>query len=343
MNLASWLDGEFYSTGCCFPLSGEGHYLLAKGGKWQSTDGHPLRIQIRDFYTQETKYYLPGKYLFTTLKELRAELPIPDLETGPMEEHRYDHLFQQDFMAFQQSLPQLSKAVLMSRSEFKIQNVLELKKMALAKAIHSHIGEAYGFWFEDYAMIGTTPEILYEIQNEIIRTLALAGTTLKDQIDELLNSPKLRKEHELVIKNILEDLQPFCEELQRFETCPAFFGKLAHLKTMIEGKLRPHVVTDQLIKALSPTAALGGYPRELARDFLVNGHYAGSFPHRYHGSIFAVKTDSFERAIVMIRNIQLVHDRLIIEAGAGVVEASEAETELREIHQKIAVIRELLL
>ena len=45
----------------------------------------------------------------------------------------------------------------------------------------------------------------------------------------------------------------------------------------------------------------------------------------------------------MIRNIQLKDNKLILEAGAGVVDASVESSELNEIYQKIEATREILL
>ena len=343
MDLSSWLDEEFYTTGCCFPLSGEGEILLAKGGEWLSTSDAEIKIQVRDFYGHQIRYYHPRVLRLTTLKELRSEFGIPSFDLILSHKTDYDHLFEKDYNSFLNANSDLKKAVLMSRVEYLVSDQMSLKRKALAKAIHSYIGDAYGFWFDGYAMIGTTPEILFEIEGKNILSYALAGTVLKENIDELTNSPKLRLEHDIVVANIMEDLLPFCETLERFETAPAYFGRLVHLKTMIQGEVKSEVQSDSLIKALSPTAALGGYPRLLAREFLDKSHYHLAFPDRYHGSIFSVQTPQKERAIVMIRNIQLHQERLIIEAGAGVVNASEQSAELKEIHHKISVTKELLL
>ena len=59
--------------------------------------------------------------------------------------------------------------------------------------------------------------------------------------------------------------------------------------------------------------------------------------------MFKVSYDNTERSLVMIRNIQIKENKLILEAGAGVVDASLEISELNEIYQKIESIRDILL
>jgi isochorismate synthase EntC len=302
-----------------------------------------IQFEIRDFYHHEKKYYHPDQIITASLSDIHAALPQDSPNFQLFDEQRFEDKFQKDFNLYQTALPELKKVVLMSRLEYTVYRPEDLKQHAIYKAFFTTIGEPYGFWEKNYALIGSTPEILFDCEGDLIKSFALAGTAPASKGDELLLCNKNRHEHNLVIKNIMEDLWPFCLEVESFKTQTAPYGCLVHLKTLIEGKLKTNFNSDELISAMSPTAALGGYPRQKAKNFLLRTEYYKAFPKRFHGSVFKVSYDNSERSLVMIRNIQINENKLILEAGAGVVDASIEISELNEIYQKIEAIRDVLL
>ena len=344
MDISGWLDQEFYQTGCFFPLNKKDQFILAKGGTWKDWPCmNGIQFEIRDFYHHEKKYYHPDQIITASLSDIQAALPQDSQSFQLLDEQRFEDKFQKDFERYQAARPELKKAVLMSRIEYTVDRPEDLKQHAIYKALFTTIGAPYGFWEKNYALIGSTPEILFDCEGDLIKSFALAGTAPVSEGAELLLSQKNRHEHDLVIKNIMEDLSPFCLELVSLKTQTAPYGRLVHLKTLIEGKLKINFNSDELITAMSPTAALGGYPRHEARHFLLKTEYYKAFPKRFHGSVFKVSYDNTERSLVMIRNIQIKDNKLILEAGAGVVDASVEISELNEIYQKIESIRDILL
>jgi isochorismate synthase EntC len=344
MNITNWFDDFFFQTGCFFSLDKKDKIILAKGGSWKTKPSKSLiQFEIRDFYSHEKKYYHPDNIIFATLSEIQAALPQVPLNFELTDEQKFEDEFQKDFKLYRAARPELKKAVLMSRIEYKVDRPENLKKHAIHQALFTTIGEPYGFWENQYAIIGSTPEILFDCEGDLIKSFALAGTAPVSEGAELLLSKKNRHEHDLVIQNIMEDLAPFCVELQSLNTHTASYGRLVHLKTLIEGKLKMNFNSDELINAMSPTAALGGYPRHKAKPFLLKTEYYKAFPDRFHGSVFKVSYHNNERSLVMIRNIQLKDNKLILEAGAGVVDASLEKSELNEIYQKIEATRDILI
>lgn len=342
MNIFQWLDEDFFSLGCFFPMDDK--IILAKGGTWsESSQKERLEFQVRDFYQHKKSFYHPADIIIITKNELQKALPAHEKEYQTSGEKRFQDLFKKDFKLFRSAPLGLKKAVLMSRVEFLTEAPHLLKKRSFCRSILSTIGEPYGFWRNNYSIIGSTPEVLFDTDRSTIHTFALAGTAPKNHSAELILSKKNTHEHDIVIKNIMEDLAPFCYELQRSQTQLSSYGDLVHLKTLIEGKIKEELEIDDLITALSPTAALGGYPREEARRFLLQTHYHYLFPQRFHGSSFTVSHEGQTRSLVMIRNIQLQNNTLIIEAGAGVVEGSEEESEFAEINHKIKIAMDTLL
>src|SRR5690606_20866263 len=117
-----------------------------------------------------------------------------------------------------------------------------------------------------------------------LKTFALAGTAKLEKKEELLNSQKDRHEHNLVIQDIEEKLRPFVTSIQISETGLHPYKSIVHLKTNIEGELREDVNFTERTNSLSPTAALGGYPKEASLNFLKTCSYGRKYPERYFGS-----------------------------------------------------------
>jgi isochorismate synthase EntC len=344
MDHIDWFDEHFFQNGCFIKIGSEKKIIFAKNGIWKKElPPSKIKLQIRDFYDQEIKYYhsneiilIPFEFIKTFIKPITKNFSVS-------QEKNYKEIFDNDFDLFANSKNEVDKVVLMSRKEYQVQNVEELKKYCIIKSLLTSQGESYGFWNDDFTMVGITPEILFESEGLNITSYAIAGTSLLKEKNNLETSTKDLKEHQIVITNILEDLKPFCRDLEALETMIIPFGKLAHLKTCIKGKLNNHISPNDIIFALSPTAALGGYPRKNAHDFLLNTHYYQYFPKRYHGSVFSADYENKFLSLVMIRNIQIQNQTLILEAGAGVVDSSKKSSEFKEIYQKIESIKEMLL
>src|SRR5690606_20513453 len=117
-----------------------------------------------------------------------------------------------------------------------------------------------------------------------LKTFALAGTAKIEDKEEFLNSRKDRHEHNLVIQDIEEKLRPFLNSIKTSETKLHPYKSIVHFKTDIEGELLSDVDFTKLTSILSPTAALGGYPKEASLNFLKTSQYGRKYPDRYFGS-----------------------------------------------------------
>ncbi len=345
MQMPSWFDDQFFKLGCFCSLPDGKNFLFAKGGTWtQLPSTEKTTFQIRDFYQSERWYYHPKETLVLSTEDIKAHFEDDHEKVYLALDSDDDNFFLEDFKNLQNSWgEQLKKVVLTSRRSFSIQDPLKIRQKTMLKSLLAPTGYAYGFWKDEYGLIGVTPETLFDLKGQEIKTMALAGTAPKDKAQELLDSKKDREEHNLVIKNILEDLKDFASDIQTTATVIHPYERLVHLKTQISARLKKSIRVEDLIDKLSPTAALGGYPRKEALHFLRRTQYYAAHPHRYHGSVFCFTHADHTRALVMIRNIQLHQNKLILEAGAGIVSLSQKEKELEEIHQKQFAIQDLLL
>ena len=192
----------------------------------------------------------------------------------------------------------------------------------------SDIQFVYGLWDEESGFVGSTPEILVEGTPEELRVMALAGTQAIEDQSDMLQNTKLYDEHMVVVDDIAEKLSG--AELSWGETHEAPYGPLKHLRTM--GTLKDFKgVLGTLIMELSPTSALGVYPKDQLQKNLdvLHADARGSY-----GAPFGVIDHGFAHFIVCLRGLFWDQTHLRIRVGGGVIAQSHLEDELKELELK---------
>lgn len=343
--LLNWADSDFWKNGA-FLVSHDGEQVtLAKGGECslveKFTDSPFPVFYLKDFYTNSYLAYTPAS--FVTLSKGNVLSWI----NGLSEHHSHispvsndEDLYEKDFSLLKSTFGKdLEKVVLVSRETYlPFEGETSIKRL-IKKAFQFGTGIPYGLWNNHYGVIGSTPELLYNIEDKSLSTFALAGTAKSGQEEALLKSQKDRHEHNLVIIDIKEKLQPFSKNISVKETGIHPYKSIVHLRTDIEAELKDKVDLTNLTNSLSPTAALGGYPKETSMRFLKATNYSLKYPKRYFGSAFGIISPDMQQFVVSIRNVQWEDQHLFIESGGGVVPESELQKEIDEIHLKRNTIR----
>jgi isochorismate synthase EntC len=200
----------------------------------------------------------------------------------------------------------------------------------------------YGWWAGDEGILGATPEVLVNIFKGELTSMALAGTEAKKPgvASTLMNHPKERHEHDLVVQDIVSVLKTFGEPKSRGPFL-AELPTLWHLKTEIKMQLKNKIDSLKLIKLLHPTPALGVSPRKFGYEWLKNLPEANL--RRKFGAPFALLLPNGDLvSLVAIRNIQWQDGHVILGAGGGVVKGSQLESEFEELKIKRASVRKLM-
>ncbi len=194
-------------------------------------------------------------------------------------------------------------------------------------------------------LVGASPELLVAVHGDEVRSHPLAGTaprTGDPDTDErvaarLIASTKDQVEHRVVIDMIHDTLLPWCSYLD-WEPEPSIMtvANVQHLATAMGGRLsdpRPNVLT--LVRALSPTPALGGFPRDEALGLIAA--YEGFTRGRYGGAVGWMDADGNGTWAVTIRCAEFSPDRRSarLVAGGGIVAASVPSDELAETQAKL--------
>lgn len=199
---------------------------------------------------------------------------------------------------------------------------------------------------------GSTPELLARVRAGWVEAAAVAGTAPRGRTRRddaalgraLRTSAKERAEHACVVREIERAMAPLCDAIERpAEPELLALDGLQHLATPLRGRLRAGsgVGLLEVVGALHPTPAVAGAPREAAerwleaRERLARGWYGGGV-----GFLDAAGGGELH---VALRCALLRERQARLFAGAGVVEGSLPEAELRETRLKLRTLLEPLL
>ncbi|WP_428605087.1 isochorismate synthase [Sedimenticola sp.] len=194
-----------------------------------------------------------------------------------------------------------------------------------------------------------TPERLITRQHHRISCDAIGGTIHRSperQEDrrlgrQLMNDPKSRHEHDLVVQGILASLAAHCGDL----TAPAKptlkrLRKLQHLWTGISGELQGDATLLKIADALHPTAAVSGFPSANAGRWLSDHQNAAR--GWYTGAAGWLDRQGDGELAVLLRCALLSGENAELFAGAGVTSESCPIAEFQETELKFGTMLEAL-
>ncbi|MFZ2492016.1 MAG: chorismate-binding protein [Thermoanaerobaculia bacterium] len=191
---------------------------------------------------------------------------------------------------------------------------------------------AYGYSVGGYALIGATPEVLFQGGPCLYRTMALAGTRPARDIEELLTDAKEQREHLLVVEDIVRRLSP----LGNVEVGPLGLMRLpgiGHLVTPIFFA-GGETSFETMVRRLHPTAALGVSPRTEEGERWLRESDRG-IGRKGFGAPFGIcRADGTSLAVVAIRNVEWTGATCRIGSGAGLLAESDLRREFEELRQK---------
>ena len=204
-------------------------------------------------------------------------------------------------------------------------------------------GSSYQFSVDGF--IGASPELLVSIIDGEVSSHPLAGTaprtgdpaTDAQLASSLLSSSKNQIEHRIVIDAVHDTLLPWCSYLDwEPEASIVAVANVQHLGTHMSGRLsEPFLHVLDAVYALSPTPALGGFPRDQALQLIkeVEGMSRG----RYGGAVGWCDSRGNGVWAVAIRCAEFSNDNKTARlfAGGGIVADSDPLSELAETQAKL--------
>ena len=193
----------------------------------------------------------------------------------------------------------------------------------------------YAYGNGQSSFVGATPERLIRLVGNRVDADALAGTSWPGSL--ALSETKNRHEQALVVQAVCAALAPFCATPPVAEPAQEHAaGQLLHLRSRVAATVRPGTTLFELVRALHPTPAIGGFPVALAQAWLAahNEQRSGW----YSGGIGLLSPDGDGEFSVALRSALLSGNTAELQAGAGIVAGSNARHELAETTAKLGTL-----
>lgn len=216
------------------------------------------------------------------------------------------------------------------------------------RALRSVNPSPYLFFFDygDYKLMGSSPEAQLVIQKGKAVVHPIAGTfkrTGDDEADKLaterlLKDAKENAEHVMLVDLARNDLSRLCDEVQVAHYRQVqYFSHVIHLVSEVTGKLREGSNPFELLAKTFPAGTLSGAPKFKAMELI--DAYEPTARGYYGGAIGFIGFDGSCNHAIMIRTFLSKNNTLTYQAGAGVVAASNPESELQEVNNKLGALK----
>ena len=243
----------------------------------------------------------------------------------------------------------LVKAVI--AREITVTSSRPFDRHGVMQRLKATFGSSYRFAIDGF--FGASPELLIAVDGRMVTSHPLAGTAPRAGDPDkdaaiakaLIESTKNQVEHRAVIDMVHDTLLPWCSFLD-WEPEPSIVtvANVQHLGTRLEGQLSsppPNVLT--LVRALTPTPALGGHPGAEALALIAEVEHVDR--DRYGGAVGWLDRHGNGAFAVAIRCAQLSDDGLVarLHAGGGIVADSDPLAELAETQAKFQAMLSALI
>lgn len=197
----------------------------------------------------------------------------------------------------------------------------------------------HGLW------ISASPEILLEqsIDSESIRTMALAGTRIFNECEDLKDMSWTEKEIEeqALVSGFIKSKLYGTGYSDFTEKGPFSVraGNLVHLRTDFQIARKSESDFLKLAEILHPTPAVCGSPAAEAREWLIQHE---GFGRSFFSGFAGMCGGDSDKLVVLLRICRIQGDELTFFAGAGVTALSNPEKEWMETGEKLKTLMTLL-
>ncbi|MFT4604690.1 MAG: anthranilate synthase component 1 [Rhodothermales bacterium] len=205
--------------------------------------------------------------------------------------------------------------------------------------------------FQDFALIGSSPEVLVRVEGSRAEVLPIAGTRPRGETPaadsaferELLTDPKERAEHLMLVDLGRNDLGRVCEfgsvNVDRYAYVERY-SHVMHIVSAVSGLLAEKQGPIEALEACFPAGTVSGAPKVRAMEIIDaleptrRGPYAGAVGYLD----FSGNLDT----CITIRTMVVRDDAIFVQAGAGIVADSEPAAEYQETLNKARALKQAI-
>ncbi len=223
----------------------------------------------------------------------------------------------------------------------------QVDHLSFYRALRSKNPSPYLFFleFENFTIAGSSPEVMIRLVDGHILLRPIAGTRkrgssldedLKMQ-NELINDSKERAEHIMLVDLGRNDVSRCAKtgsvkvsDLMRVEK----YSHVMHIVSDVEAILDDKYDMFDLFAATFTAGTMTGAPKIRAMELIAQ--FEGIKRNFYSGSIAYFGFDGNMDSAITIRTTMLSKDKVIFQAGAGIVADSVPQLEYEEVQNKLA-------
>lgn len=205
--------------------------------------------------------------------------------------------------------------------------------------------------FGDFALAGSSPEVLVRVQDGTAELLPIAGTRPRGETTEedlaleedLKNDPKEIAEHVMLVDLGRNDLSRVCKsgtvKPVRSQVIERY-SHVMHIVSDLQGELAEDQTSVDALMQCFPAGTVSGAPKIRAMEIIdeleptKRGPYAGAVGY----FDFSGNMDT----CIVIRTMVVTNEKVYIQAGAGIVADSNPAKEFEETRNKAGALVDAL-
>jgi len=201
--------------------------------------------------------------------------------------------------------------------------------------------------YEDFAICGSSPEVMVRLTDGEILLRPIAGTRKRGNTpqrdheleQEMLSDPKERAEHLMLIDLGRNDVSRVAKtgtvtvpEMMRVEK----YSHVMHMVSDVVAQIDDDKDMFDLFRATFTAGTMTGAPKIMAMELIAK--FEGLKRGFYSGSVGYFSFTGDMDSAIAIRTALIQHDRITLQAGAGVVADSIPKLEELEVRNKLMAL-----
>ena len=201
--------------------------------------------------------------------------------------------------------------------------------------------------YEDFNIVGSSPEVMVRLSDGELLLRPIAGTRKRGATkkrdreleEELLADPKELAEHLMLIDLGRNDVSRVAktgtvkvEDMMHIER----FSHVMHIVSDVTAELDEGKDMFDLFMATFTAGTMTGAPKIRAMELIAE--FEGLKRGFYSGSIGYFGFDGNMDSAITIRTAMVKEDKVILQAGAGIVADSVKESEYQEVENKLGAL-----
>lgn len=212
----------------------------------------------------------------------------------------------------------------------------------------------YYLQLDDFAIVGSSPEVLVRVEHGDVTVRPIAGTRPRGATPEedaalaaeLLADPKECAEHRMLVdlgRNDVGRVAAYGTVRVVQDMVIERYAHVQHIVSEVRGTLRPGCDAVDALKACFPAGTVTGAPKVRAMEIIDELEPVGRGP--YAGAVGYIGWGARQMdTAIAIRTCVVLNDRVLVQAGAGIVADSVPALELAETgHKARAALRAVAL